>query len=169
MIGRRSGKMKPSLMAGIIIGVYLLIMAAIVIFATVPTIKAWNECNNNNVAVWSDDHSSCHLDGGVTSGCRIDDNGEKVCWDGYIDTIDVSKSRLITSIAVPMVLLLILVTGIVLIVRRHRGQSRHSQGGIATGATLGVDAAKVAQGNIGIVGNTNNQTENQTLDAFKKL
>ena len=168
MIGRRSEKMTPSLMAGIIIGVYLLIMVAVIVFTTVPTIKAWNECNNNNVAVWSDDHSSCHLDGGVASGCRIDDNGEKVCWDGYIDTIDVSKSRLITSIAVPIVLLLVLIVGAILLARRRRNS--HGQGGkTATGATLGVDAAKVAQGNIGIVGNANNQTENQTLDAFKKL
>lgn len=168
MIGRRSGKMNPSLMAGIIIGVYLLIMAAVIVFATIPTVKAWNECNNNNVAVWSDDHSSCHLDGGVTSGCRIDDNGEKVCWDGYIDTIDVSKSRLITSIAVPIVLLLVLIVGAILLARRRRNS--HGQGGkTATGATLGVDTAQAEQGNIGIVGNTNNQTKDQTLDAFKKL
>lgn len=168
MIGRRSGKMKPSLMAGVIIGVYLLITVAVIIFATIPTIRAWNECNNNNVAVWSDGHSSCHLDGGVTSGCRIDDNGEKVCWDGYIDTIDVSKSRLITSIAVPIVLLLVLVTGAVLIIRRRRnghGQSSKT----ANGTALGADTAQVAQGNTGITGEANNQTKDQILDAFKKL
>ena len=91
-----------------------------------------------------------------------------MCWDGYIDTIDVSKSRLITSIAVPIVLLLVLIVGAILLVRRRRNS--HGQGGkTATDATLGVDAAKVAQGNIGIVGNTNNQTKDQTLDAFKKL